>query len=178
MNITFASITEPDFPALRELAGGIWRRHYTTIISSAQIEYMLAGRLSDEVLRGYLDAADKWLDMAWVGDRLTGYCAYELSSENRADLKLGQLYLLESHRGQGVGRALLAHVEGRGRDRGCGGIFLQVNKKNTEAIGFYRAMGFTVRCEAVFDIGNGYVMDDYVLEKQLPSGETPMRGTV
>jgi ribosomal protein S18 acetylase RimI-like enzyme len=44
---------------------------------------------------------------------------------------------------------------------------LQVNKRNVDAIAFYRKAGFTVREESIFDIGNGFVMDDYVMEKVL-----------
>ena len=46
-------------------------------------------------------------------------------------------------------------------------LFLQVNKQNTGAIGFYAAAGFTIARGAVFDIGSGFVMDDYVMEKRL-----------
>ena len=48
---TLAPGTEPEFPVLRELADTIWRQHYAGIISAAQIDYMLAGRFGDEVLR-------------------------------------------------------------------------------------------------------------------------------
>jgi hypothetical protein len=41
--VTLKPVTEPHFAVLRELAGTIWREHYTSIISAAQIEYMLAG---------------------------------------------------------------------------------------------------------------------------------------
>ena len=44
---------------------------------------------------------------------------------------------------------------------------LTVNKGNTDSIAVYLKSGFVVREEAVFDIGSGYVMDDYVMEKRL-----------
>ncbi len=49
-DVTLTPITEPDIAALRELAGTIWRQHYAASISVAQIEYMLAGRFTDEAL--------------------------------------------------------------------------------------------------------------------------------
>jgi len=33
------------------------------IISAGQIDYMLAGRFSDEALRTHMQAADKWLEL-------------------------------------------------------------------------------------------------------------------
>ena len=167
---TLAPDTEPEFPVLRELADTIWRQHYAGIISAAQIDYMLAGRFSDEALREHVRAADRWLELLRVSGTPVGYCGYELASidgEERAaaDMKLGQLYVLESHRGMGLGRFMLGHIEGRARELGRRLLWLQVNKRNTGAIGFYRAAGFEVIRDAVFEIGGGFVMDDYVMAK-------------
>jgi ribosomal protein S18 acetylase RimI-like enzyme len=167
---TLAPGTEPEFPVLRELADTIWRQHYAGIISAAQIDYMLAGRFSDEALREHVRAADRWLELLRVSGTPVGYCGYELASidgEERAaaDMKLGQLYVLDSHRGMGLGRFMLGHIEGRARELGRRLLWLQVNKRNTGAIGFYRAAGFEVIRDAVFGIGGGFVMDDYVMAK-------------
>ena len=165
-----APVTETDFSALRALAETIWRQHYASIISVAQIEYMLAVRFSQDALREYTSAAGKWLELLLVSGRAVGYCGYELASDGGEPscspaMKLGQLYLLESHRGLGLGRSMLHHIEGRTRENGGPVLWLQVNKRNTEAIGFYRSAGFEVLREAVMDIGGGFVMDDYLMAK-------------
>lgn len=171
-DVTLTPTTEPDFPVLSELAGTIWRQHYTGIISAAQIDYMLAARFSDEALRDHTQAADKWLELLRVSGAPVGYCAYELASmdgnkANPTAMKLGQLYVLESHRGMGLGRFMLGHVEGRALELGRRALWLQVNKQNSVAIGFYTAACFEVVREAVFEIGGGFVMDDYVMAKRL-----------
>lgn len=168
--VSITPVTEADFPALRELAGTIWRQHYTEIISTAQIDYMLTGRFNDEGLREYLAAEHKWLDLLRVSEHPVGYCSYEVANipgddVSPAAMKLGQLYVLESHRGTGLGKHMLSHVEVVSRDLKKSLLWLQVNKKNTLAIGFYRAMGFEVAREAVFDIGDGFMMDDYLMVK-------------
>jgi diamine N-acetyltransferase len=61
--ITLTPITEPDFPVVCELAASIWRQHYAGIVSAAQVDSMLSGRFSDAALRGYLHAADRWLEV-------------------------------------------------------------------------------------------------------------------
>ena len=99
----------------------------------------------------------------------SGYCSYSLS-EAPEELKLEQLYLLAQCRGTGLGRVMLEHVEARARELGRHVIMLTVNKHNTGSIAVYRKSGFTVREEAVFDIGNGFVMDDFVMEKRLQGG--------
>jgi diamine N-acetyltransferase len=175
-DVTLTPVTEPDFPVLRQLADTICRQHYVGIITVGQIDYMLAGRCSDEALREHVQAADKWLKLLRVSGTPVGYCGYELASmdrdsdaPSRAAMKLGQLYVLESHRGRGLGRFMLGHVAGRARELDRRALWLQVNKRNMEAVGFYRSAGFEVVREAVFEIGGGFVMDDYVMAKRVES---------
>jgi ribosomal protein S18 acetylase RimI-like enzyme len=169
---TLTPVAEPDFAVLRELAEAIWRQHYSAIISAAQIDFMLAGRFSDAALREHVQAADRWLELLRVSGVPVGYCGYELADmdddgSGPAAMKLGQLYVHKPHRGLGLGRFMLRHVEDRARELGSGRLWLQVNKNNTAAIGFYRSAGFEVVREAVFEIGGGFVMDDYVMAMAL-----------
>ena len=173
-DVALSPVTEPDFPVLRQLADTIWRQHYMGIITVGQIDYMLAGRCSDEALREHVQAADKWLKLLRVSGMPVGYCGFELVSMDgndarQAAMKLGQLYVLESHRGMGLGRFMLGHVEGQARALDRHSLWLQVNKRNTEAVGFYRSAGFAVVREAVFEIGGGFVMDDYLMAKRVES---------
>ncbi|MGA9665469.1 MAG: GNAT family N-acetyltransferase [Gallionella sp.] len=164
------ALTAADFATLAQLAETIWRAHYTKIIGSAQVDYMLADRYTPEKLRAYLDADDRWLMLLRTdspdGNEAIGYCSYALT-EKSGEMKLEQLYLTPEYYRRGLGRLMLRHVEQQARVRGCGTLVLQTNKRNEIAIAFYRKTGFTVREEAVFDIGNGFVMDDYVMEKVL-----------
>jgi ribosomal protein S18 acetylase RimI-like enzyme len=122
-------------------------------------------------LRPYLNADDRWLMLLRIDNQLVGYCSYALAGDlgerKFGEMKLEQIYLLPECYGQGLGKLMMRHVEQQARARGCRTLALQVNKRNAVAIAFYRKAGFTVREEAVFDIGNGFVMDDYVMEKVL-----------
>ncbi len=160
-------ITEHEFPVGRTLAETIWRQHYKKVITPEQIDCMLAGRFSDDALRDQLQAADKWLELLRLSGTPVGYCGYELSRDAPDILKVGQLYVLQSHRGKGLGRFMLGYLEKRARELGRYTLVLQVNKRNTGAITFYRRAGFEVVREAVFDIGAGFVMDDYMMAKGL-----------
>jgi diamine N-acetyltransferase len=164
--VRLVALSPADFGTLAQLAETIWRAHYSKIISSAQIDYMLAGRYTPEKLRPYLNADDRWLMLLRVDNQAVGYCSYALTKDPR-EMKLEQLYLLQELQGQGLGRMLLRHVEEQARVRDRRTLVLQVNKRNDIAVAFYRKAGFTVREEAMFDIGNGFVMDDYVMEKSL-----------
>jgi ribosomal protein S18 acetylase RimI-like enzyme len=52
------------------------------------------------------------------------------------------------------------------KEKGATTLQLQVNRYN-KAKDFYNKLGFTVIEETDFDIGNGYFMNDYVMEKKL-----------
>lgn len=160
------AMTAADFGTVARLGEVIWRAHYTKIIGSAQIGYMLADRYTPEKLGIYLNADDRWLMLLRIDGRAVGYCSYALT-DDPGEMKLEQLYLLPELQGKGLGRLMLRHVEEQARARGRSMLMLQTNKRNAGAIAFYRKAGFTVREEAVFDIGNGFVMDDYVMEKVL-----------
>nr|WP_281397220.1 GNAT family N-acetyltransferase [Chitinivorax tropicus] len=144
----------------------IWHAHYSKIISQQQIDYMLTGRYTPENLQAYVDAPDRWLKLLRVGDKAVGYFSYALT-RTPAEMKLEQLYLLPALHGQGLGGQMLAEVERAARTQGCRVLMLTVNKSNHSSIAVYRHRGFSVREEAVFDIGNGFVMDDYVMVKSL-----------
>ncbi len=174
-NTRLDTMTAADFETIARLAEAIWRSHYTRIIGSAQIDYMLAERYTPEKLRLYLNADDRWLMLlrtdSPTGSRVVGYCSYALMDNpgemKPGEMKLEQLYLLPELHGQGLGKLMLRHVEEQARVRGRSTLMLQTNKRNDIAIAFYRKAGYTVREEAVFDVGGGFVMDDYVMEKVL-----------
>ena len=160
------AMAEADFKTVASLGAAIWRKHYSTIVSMAQIDYMLAERYSPENLCEYLGAEDRWFEILRVSEEPVGYCSYALTA-NPGEMKLEQLYLLEEYRGKRLGGFMLRHVEAEARKRNIRLLMLQVNKRNEGVIAIYRKAGFRVREAAVFDIGNGYFMDDYVMEKAI-----------
>jgi ribosomal protein S18 acetylase RimI-like enzyme len=164
-DIRLDPLAESDFTTVARLADTIWRAHYSSMISMAQIDYMLDGRYVPERMRQYLDSGQRWMWVLRVDGEPAGYCSCSLADDDA--MKLEQLYLLSTHKGQGLGGTMLRHVEAQARALGRSRLYLTVNKGNTDSIAIYRRSGFVLREEAVFDIGNGYVMDDYVMEKRL-----------
>jgi ribosomal protein S18 acetylase RimI-like enzyme len=73
---------------------------------------------------------------------------------------------LPSQQGKGTGRFLLDYILKEIKQQGAVSLQLQVNRYN-KAKDFYEKLGFTVIEEADFDIGNGFFMNDYVMEKKL-----------
>jgi len=148
------------------LADVIWRRHYPGIITVAQIDYMLARGYSEPALRPFLDARGAGLAIARCEGTPVGFAAW-YRAEEATTTKLDKLYVLPELHGRGAGRRLVAHVEAAARADGADALILNVNKHNAPSIGFYRRCGFEVRESVVVDIGDGFVMDDYVMAKAL-----------
>ena len=61
------------------------------------------------------------------------------------------------HRGRGYGRLLMAEVEGRLIAAGCPKLNLQVRFDNTDALGFYEALGYSV--DAAVSLGKRLIAD-------------------
>ena len=158
-----------DLEPLIGLAREIWYAHYPAIIDSAQIEYMLRQRYDAALLREELRRRDLWWDKLLAGDRMVAFSSYFVAGEG-AVIKLDKLYVHPAHQRKGYGGALIARACEQGRVQGCGRVTLAVNKRNAAAIAAYLKHGFRVADAVVKDIGGGYVMDDYIMEKPLAVG--------
>ena len=154
-----------EVPEIAALAKSIWREHYTKIISNAQIEYMLQSKYTQADFHPYVEATDRWFDVLRFEGTAVGFLRCSQTVPN--ELKLEEIYLSNMQRGKGLGRLLLLHAEALARKRGCASIFLYVNRRNEEAVRAYRKTGYVVTEEKDFDIGNGFIMDDYLMVKPL-----------
>jgi ribosomal protein S18 acetylase RimI-like enzyme len=161
-----APLQRADFASIAALARRIWLAHYISIISKEQIEYMLGGRFTPDNLARYVDAGDRWFDVLRVDDAIVGYCSHALLADPR-EVKLEQLYLLPELHGLGFGKRMMVHIEAHVRELGRDTLVLQVNKGNTKAASVYLRAGFEVREEVCIDIGGGYVMDDFIMQKRV-----------
>jgi len=157
---------------IAELAGIIWRACYPGIISHAQIDYMLARMYSPEVLRDEIRAQGIRYDCLLLDGKPAGFAAYG-PTEQTGVVKLHKLYLRAEVHGRGLGSRLLQQVEREVRAAGARRLVLSVNKRNAKAIAAYRRNGFVIAESVVTDIGGGFVMDDFVMAKDLDKGRPP-----
>ena len=164
--VRIAPLTTADAGFLCALAGEIWRRHYPDIISPAQIEYMLGQRYDPAVVRAELQRRDLWWDQLLVDDRMIGFASYFLTG-NAGEMKLDKLYVHYDQQRKGYGGMLLDRAVTIARAYGCATLMLAVNKNNPIAIAAYVKYGFRVSASVVKDIGGGFVMDDYIMQKDV-----------
>jgi len=164
--VTITAADAADIPEIQRLADEIWRRHYPGIISNAQIDYMLATGYSNEALTDILRAFEGGLALAHREGRAVGFGAWRPVTRSR-EMKLEKLYVLPEHHRSGIGRALIEHVVARAREGRYAVLALNVNRGNAAAIAAYERCGFRIRERGDFPIGNGFVMQDYVMVRDL-----------
>ena len=164
--VEIRALRESEIPALCALAREIWRAHYPGIISVAQIEYMLEERYTETVIRAELTRKDLWWDVLIADNVMTGYASYFLTG-SAAELKLDKLYLYPRAHRQGYGGMLVAHVMSFMAGVGCTRLTLAVNRHNQSAIAAYLKYGFCITDTSLREIGDGFVMDDYIMVKEV-----------
>ncbi len=158
--------TATDLPEIARLAGVIWRGHYPGIISMAQIDYMLAKMYALETMKEEIQRRGIRYERLLVDGELAGFASFG-PTERAGVFKLHKLYLDPARHGRGLGSLLLQHCECEVRKLSANRMMLTVNKQNAKAIAAYQRNGFAIVDSVVADIGGGFVMDDYVMEKVL-----------
>ena len=164
MLVDICPILPDDVSAIVDLARTTWLDAYADFISPEQIDYMLAQRYDYAHLCAETEDPQKWLHQAHVDGVLAGFAACEI---HKGEFKLDKLYIHPAMQRKGIGAALIEHAAAIAREQGFSAMILAVNKQNEQAIHAYTRYGFHVRDKTVTDIGNGFVMDDYVMEKTL-----------
>lgn len=159
-------LKQDEVETLCGLAHEIWHAHYPAIISQAQIDYMLAQRYSPSSIRASLNSSC-WL-AAWHGQVMAGF-AQVFADEAPSTWKLDKLYVHPDHQRKGIGQTLLDQMNQQVCDAGATRLILRVNRHNKIALAAYAKYGFSIYGENVLDIGNGFVMDDYLLEMKVCS---------
>lgn len=156
--------TQEDIPLIQELARRSWENAYAGILSGEQMEYMLSTMYSATEIGAHLQNPryHYYLIRDENNHSFEGFIGYENGYEEKTT-KLHRIYLVPESKGKGIGKYGLEFLKEKASGYGDERIILNVNKYNP-ARNFYESQGFSVYGEGVFDIGSGFVMDDYLME--------------
>ena len=150
----------------RAIAEKAWPPTYRGIIPDAQIPYMIGRMYSPEAIREAAAAGTPfYLVLADGAD--AGVCSVDLRPAADGSAELHKLYTLPSYWGRGVGGWLLAELSRRAKESGATSVWLRVNKNNVRAQKAYKAAGFANVRAVCTDIGEGFVMDDFVFARRV-----------
>ena len=160
---TIQKATEADIPLIRDLTFRVWPQTYSSILPQAQIDYMLEYMYSPASLQKQMNNGSQFI-FVYDDEEPVGFAAY--LSKGNGIYKLDKIYILPSKQGKGVGRFVIDQVIEEIKKHGATALQLQVNRDN-KAKGFYERLGFVKIDYQDFPIGNGFFMNDYVMEKIL-----------
>jgi len=157
------ALVSKEYKLIEQLADTIWREHYPSIISMAQIDYMLSKFNSTEAIKDQINQGALFYYMTYNNI----HAGYMSIKPEKDFLFLSKLYVLQSHRGKKIGKSALGFIISEANRLQLKSIQLKVNKFNTASISAYEKLGFKKLKAIVTEIGEGFIMDDYLMEKVL-----------
>lgn len=157
-------VASEQLPIIHKLAYRIWPGTFHGILSDKQIAYMLNWMYSIPALQEQMKSGCHFL-LAKEDKTAVGYASYQLNIAGGVT-KLHKIYFLPSEQGKGFGREMIGKVMKIAKENDQYFLQLNVNRYN-KAAHFYTRLGFKVIKQEDIDIGNGYFMNDYVMELSL-----------
>lgn len=163
--LSIRNTTTADIPLIRELTFKVWPQTYAAIISLEQIDYMLEMMYSETSLQKQMTDGCQFIIVYDVAEPV-GFASYQ--EIEPSIFKLHKIYVLTSQQGKGTGKFLINWILNEIQKKKAISLQLQVNRDNKARV-FYEKLGFTIINEKDLNIGNGYFMRDFILEKKINS---------
>lgn len=170
-NVAFAPVSsDEDRARLADLADEIWHEYWPALIGPEQTDYMVENFQSLEAIERDMaeHAYEYWFLRAEDDGRIVGYTGGHAEPETNRYF-ISKIYLRAEERGKGFASQAIAFYDQLARERGLDALYLTVNKHNELGIRAYLGKGFEIIDAVETDIGNGFVMDDYIMELAVPS---------
>jgi len=146
------------------LSSMIWHEYWKDYLSDEQIEYMIEKFQSREAIENQIANENYTYYYIYYNRDMVGY----FGIANKEDhLFLSKFYLRKDTRHKGIGTRTFEFIKECARFQKYKKIILTVNKGNEKSINAYSKWGFKTIDSVVTDIGNGFVMDDYIMEYNL-----------
>jgi RsiW-degrading membrane proteinase PrsW (M82 family)/ribosomal protein S18 acetylase RimI-like enzyme len=164
LTMTVRKAYPTDIPLIRDMALKIWPLTYEPILGKEQVDYMLELLYSEKSLMDQMQEQHHQFIVIYDGVAPIGFASFSPISPQA--YKLHKIYVLHSYQGKGTGRFAIGQLITAMKKSGATSLILNVNRNN-KAKDFYEKLGFTVIREEDIDIGNGYFMNDYVMEKAI-----------
>lgn len=163
----FVKVTDNEtLKQLAVLADEIWHEHFVNIIGKEQTDYMVKKFQSFEAMQEQIANQNYSYYAMMSNNVIFGYFAIMPDDKK---LFLSKLYIHASKRNQGHASSAIEFIKKFCRKNGYGTIWLTTNRHNSASIDKYLHMGFKIAREQQADIGNGFVMDDYIMEMSVDS---------
>jgi len=164
--ISLRKAKEADLPIIQSIGTIAYGPTYVPLLGQVQVDYMLnkfysIASLTEQLIEGHI------FIIAEVSGKDMGFASYSTLKDNgQMAVKLHKLYVLPEAHGLGIGKFLINEVRDKAIELGAKGLLLNVNRYN-KALDFYEKAGFKIKETVDIAIGNGFFMNDYVMELAL-----------
>ncbi|MBQ7450825.1 GNAT family N-acetyltransferase [bacterium] len=162
--LKFNKIKLNEIKEFAELTSEIWHEYWTCILSKEQIDYMVEKFQSEKAITNQINNENYAYFYIMIDSQKAGYIG--LSSKEDY-LFLSKLYIKKEYRYKGIGGKAFDFIKQYAIENGYNKIQLTVNKYNKNTIDAYNKWGFKTVDSVVTDIGNGFVMDDYIMKYEI-----------
>jgi N-acetylglutamate synthase-like GNAT family acetyltransferase len=153
-----------DIPLIRELTFRVWPQTYASILTQEQIDYMLDMMYSEGSLLKQITEQGCQFIIVYEDGNPVGFASYNEEEPQR--WKLNKIYILQNQQGKGTGKFVINYIIEEIKKQNAASLFLQVNQYNN-AKSFYERLGFREVDFINLDIGKGFFMNDFIMEKKL-----------
>ena len=170
MALQFKPVQKDGIEALAQLAGDIWHEYWPAIIGKEQTDYMVEQFQSVNAITRDMEhnAYEYWFLVDGEGEnaRTVGFTGGHNEPETNRFF-ISKIYLKAEERGKHFASRVIEFYEALCKERGFDAMYLTVNKNNELGKRAYLGKGFEVIDAVETDIGEGYIMDDYIMEKKV-----------
>lgn len=164
MSVKFQTAeTDAQLQEIADLAEIIWHQHFTPIIGTDQVNYMLEKFQSLPALKEQLAGGYLYYQI-FDHHEFCGYCG--IHPENQK-LFLSKLYIKKEARGRHLATRAIDFLKTLCEQQQLSAIWLTCNRHNDHTLEIYRHLGFRTVDTQAAEIGNGFIMDDYIMEYTL-----------
>jgi diamine N-acetyltransferase len=157
-----------DIPSIQKIAFETWPSAYGDILEQSQIDYMLDLMYNKDILDQQMNESQTFL-IIQDGDLDMAFVSFETDYEGQAQTKIHKIYISPAAQGIGLGKILIEETESHALKKRNSKLLLNVNRQN-KARFFYEKLGFKIAYTEDIEIGNGYLMNDFVMIKEVKSG--------
>ncbi|WP_264551210.1 GNAT family N-acetyltransferase [Flavobacterium sp. N2038] len=164
--ITISEAGLGDIKIIQKITNITWPITYGEILSQEQLDYMLGLFYSDEALAKQIENKEQLFYLISDSSSTIGFIGIEHNYKYEAITKIHKIYLLPETQGKGYGKIVFDSIEKLALENNSSALSLNVNRFNT-ALNFYKKIGFEIKETVDIEIGNGYLMEDYVMGKTL-----------
>lgn len=158
------SVEPEHLPTIRLIAEHTWYGTYGNILSPKQIKYMLNQMYSIDSLTNQINVLNHQFYLLQHNDDYVAFISCSSNYDNQHLTKIHKIYVLPQCQGMGLGKVLINKATDVAQLCNDNGLLLNVNRYN-KALQFYLHLGFVIVKEENIDIGEGFLMEDYVLRK-------------